>query len=663
MVIISMKQILNNHSRTLKTIMPIIMAVSLGFVGIRALAADQTVIQVNVEPVVADVCPNIGGIQPSVPAGMLIDSGGNCYTPVTPPQPSDPVDLCFNLTGMQTILPDGYYRITSGQCYLQLPPPADPTDVCTNLDGIQASVPTDHYLDSSNDCVPSPIEKDICTNIPGIQSKVPENMVVQNGRCYTPEPSFENLDNNSQNSQTTMVGGEKLKNVPDLLQPTAQVLVEALPQETVKFFRAMPEETAQSMPKYVFVLALTLISVPLLQAIRETIFHRQILAILKKERSIAEQKDNFIALASHYLRTPLTVMRNGLDMMVSMNEVATNNVSGVTEALTELDEGISQVLKNLEQNTSLKEIQLPPENKVQNVLFSINLWGPIILSIILTIIANFFIGVVGDKEISTSNTIVQGLIVTVFIIGVYILVRNLYIRRHLKERNKQLISHEKTIDDTRNALISQQTEILKKGLGSINREKSKMEAAPTYHIFEDGYMRFARILEKFLLLGQIQTGSTRTVQEFNLRDAVEQVLFNYQSDLAAKDIRVINATSNSKITQNEVLFNFVLNSLIDNAIKFNKEGGVVTISSNPKGRTVRMEISDNGIGIDDDKLDQLFKPFSRAGSAVEFNYEGLGFSLFLNKLIMDYTGGTIAAQINPDGGTKMVLDTPLHATL
>ncbi|NCU30337.1 hypothetical protein EOM57_00875 [Candidatus Saccharibacteria bacterium] len=660
-----MKQISSIKSLILRS-MPVIVALSLAFLGMRAFAASTTTVQVSVEPMVADVCLNIDGVQSSVPEGMLVDLDGNCYTPITPPQPPEPIDLCSNLTGIQEILPDGYYRIDSGQCYLQPPPPAIPNDVCLNIDGIQASVPPGHYLDTSNNCLPAPNEEDICLNIPGTQETVPEDMIIRNGNCYTPDPPTGTASpgNTSTDSDQSVIGEEeKLKNVPDVLQPAAKVLVEALPKETVQFFKALPEETAQEMPKYILILALILMFIPILQAIRETIFHRQIAIILKRERSIAEQKDNFIALASHYLRTPLTVMRNGLEMMLSIKEVSEENTQDLSKTLSGLDTDIAQVLSNIEQDTSLKNINLPPEEKVPSVLSSVYLWTPIVMSIILTFLANFFIGVVGNKEISTNNSMVQVLIVAGLVLGVYLLARNIFIQKHLKERSQQLIEHEKTIDEIRNALISQQTEILKRRLDDINREKAPLEPAPSYHIFEDGYMRFVRMLEKFLLLGQIRTGANRTVEGVNLRDAVEQVLFNYQSDLATKDIRVINATSNSKIIQNEVLFNFVLNSLIDNAIKFNKEGGIITISNNTKGRTIKIKISDNGIGIDNNKLDQLFKPFSRASSAVEFNYEGLGFSLFLNKLIMEYTGGSIAAQTNPNGGTRMIVDTPVKVVV
>jgi len=72
-----------------------------------------------------------------------------------------------------------------------------------------------------------------------------------------------------------------------------------------------------------------------------------------------------------------------------------------------------------------------------------------------------------------------------------------------------------------------------------------------------------------------------------------------------------------------------------------------------------VRVADNGIGISSEKLDQLFKPFSRTTSAVEFNYEGLGFSLFLDKIIMDYTGGSVDIQSIENKGTQLFVATPL----
>jgi len=107
---------------------------------------------------------------------------------------------------------------------------------------------------------------------------------------------------------------------------------------------------------------------------------------------------------------------------------------------------------------------------------------------------------------------------------------------------------------------------------------------------------------------------------------------------------VINNVKSSNIKQRRTLFDFVLGSLIDNAIKFSHDGGTITVVSTPHEGVLTLKVSDYGIGIPEEKMSQLFKPFSRSTSALEFNYEGLGFSLFLDKIIMDYMGGEISAR-------------------
>ena len=624
-----------------------------------SVSAQQSQLAQTIQPLVADVCPNIPGEQPTLPAGMQHDTDGNCYTPTTPPTdptPEPPVDLCLNITGTQETLPAGYYRTTEGNCYLQPAEPEPLVDVCQNLDGVQAAVPEGHFLTPNNTCLPAPNEVDVCLNIPGVQTATPTDMKNNNGQCSTPQ----SVSIGGGSNPDDQLGANKLRNVPDVLQPIAQTLVDALPQETVTFFRSLPQETVEQIPVYMFVLVILLIIIPILQAIREAIYVRQLAAILKRERSIAEQKDNFVALASHYLRTPMTVMRNGLDMMITMKEIAKESIADLVETLKQLDQKIAAVLHDIEQNTELKSITTPPDTeKSPSVFRSGYFWGPILASLVLTLLANFFLGVVGNKTIVMSNALFQLLIVTTFITALYLIVRNHHLQKKLRARHQQLIEHERTVDETRNNLIANQTGVLKEGLDAIDTERDKIVQLPSYHFFADGYDRFAAILEKFLLLGQVQTGTERTLEEFSLREAINQVIFSYQTALSEKDITVTNAASNSTIRQNPLLFNFVLSSLIDNAIKFNKEGGQITISDDTEGRTLSIAISDNGIGIDNEKLDQLFKPFSRATPAIEFNYEGLGFSLFLNKLIMDYTGGSISAIPKVEGGTRMIVNTPL----
>lgn len=125
----------------------------------------------NCVPPPTDVCPNIEGLQQQVPAGMVKDSSGNCITP--------PTDLCPNIDGVQTQVPAGMIKDSSGDCI------TPPTDVCPNIEGIQTQVPSSMIKDSSGNCVTPPT--DVCPNLEGVQEQVPSGLVKDSdGDCVTP---------------------------------------------------------------------------------------------------------------------------------------------------------------------------------------------------------------------------------------------------------------------------------------------------------------------------------------------------------------------------------------------------------------------------------------------------------------------------------------------
>lgn len=631
--------------------------------GISSVAyAQNYILEQVITDTTVDVCPNIPGPQTTMPAGMQYDVDGNCYTPTTPPvdDPTPaPVDLCVNMSGIQEILPVGYYRTASGNCYAQPSEPEPVVDVCPNIPGAQDMVPPEYYLDETNNCLkPLAPAVDQCPNIPGTQEFIPEGMQRQNGNCYTPSTS--GSAPTTPGSSDTSNGVQSLRNVPDVLAPVVAPLVSLVPEPVKQYLRALPDEVAKTVPYYIFVLLGVLAIIPVLQSIREALFVRQLLIILKKERDIAEEKDNFIMLASHYLRTPLTLMKNGLDTIVALKELPDTSVQSLANTIRSLNVDIDNILNDIEENKALKTIAPPifAEDRL-NIWRSKYFWGPIAASILLTLLANFLLGVVGDKEIGATNMLFQILIAAIAIVILYIAIRNLHMQRKLRKQNETLITHEKTVDEARNQFIDQATVTLKDGIDAIDMHKSSIESAPSARFFTEGYDRFRTILEKFLLLGQVETGVARNYEAFNLHDAVAQALDKYKTELEEKKLKIKNDIPHTEVHQNRLLFNFVIDSLIDNAIKFNQENGTITLTAEPTKKTLRIQIKDSGIGIDDAKLSQLFKPFSRATSSVEFNYEGLGFSLFLDKIIMDYTGGSIDAVSEPDAGTSITIQTPI----
>lgn len=140
-----------------------------------------------------DLCPNIAGIQTVIPTGMIVDSFGNCITPV---------DLCPNISGIQTVIPPGMITDSFGNCF-------DPSDVCPNIPGIQTSIPQDMIIDPTTGycftsipidlCPESGIQTtlpcadgDYCPTIPGIQTTLPCSSI-----SY-PYCHFDNIQNNTE---------------------------------------------------------------------------------------------------------------------------------------------------------------------------------------------------------------------------------------------------------------------------------------------------------------------------------------------------------------------------------------------------------------------------------------------------------------------------------
>lgn len=100
------------------------------------------------EFIVFDACPNIIGVQDSVPDGYEINANGICI--------KSPVDLCKNIDGIQEILPDNNLIDSGGNCQI---------DVCLNIDDLQMTLPPDTIVYNDN-CFAKPLPLKITELLP-----------------------------------------------------------------------------------------------------------------------------------------------------------------------------------------------------------------------------------------------------------------------------------------------------------------------------------------------------------------------------------------------------------------------------------------------------------------------------------------------------------------
>jgi two-component system phosphate regulon sensor histidine kinase PhoR len=98
----------------------------------------------------------------------------------------------------------------------------------------------------------------------------------------------------------------------------------------------------------------------------------------------------------------------------------------------------------------------------------------------------------------------------------------------------------------------------------------------------------------------------------------------------------------------------VLINLTDNAIKYGNEGGNIVASVyNTDGKRLLVEISDDGIGINEEHLNRVFERFYRTDIARSRKVGGSGLGLAICKHIIEAHGQTIHVRSKPDVGTTI----------
>ena len=98
----------------------------------------------------------------------------------------------------------------------------------------------------------------------------------------------------------------------------------------------------------------------------------------------------------------------------------------------------------------------------------------------------------------------------------------------------------------------------------------------------------------------------------------------------------------------------ILLNLLGNAIKFTDSGRIdlrIYIPEQPFSGRLAFDIRDTGIGIPEDKLGRLFKPFSQVDSSTTRRYGGTGLGLLISKELVEKMNGRIVVQSTPGKGT------------
>jgi signal transduction histidine kinase/DNA-binding response OmpR family regulator len=104
----------------------------------------------------------------------------------------------------------------------------------------------------------------------------------------------------------------------------------------------------------------------------------------------------------------------------------------------------------------------------------------------------------------------------------------------------------------------------------------------------------------------------------------------------------------------------VISNLINNASKYTPAGGTIVLSTRRDGEQVVIAVQDNGLGIPQERLDDVFRMFSQVNRALERSQGGLGIGLALVRRLVEMHGGTVTAHSDGIGlGSTFTVRLPL----
>ena len=206
-------------------------------------------------------------------------------------------------------------------------------------------------------------------------------------------------------------------------------------------------------------------------------------------------------------------------------------------------------------------------------------------------------------------------------------------------------------------------------------ENSENEAAAqeTIQMVTEQNERLSKLVRTLLDMSELQTVARN--EKIEMQGLIEEVLADLEPLAQEKNIELIQKTQNSSdgteesllvacsvnsnekpedeliLTGSDILIYRMIYNLVENAIKYNRVDGTVTVSAKREKNEVVLTVADTGNGIDEAFREQIFEPFFRVDKSRSRELGGVGLGLALVREIVRVHDGKIEVRGNEQGGT------------
>lgn len=168
--------------------------------------------------------------------------------------------------------------------------------------------------------------------------------------------------------------------------------------------------------------------------------------------------------------------------------------------------------------------------------------------------------------------------------------------------------------------------------------------------------RLSRLVHTLLEMSNLS--SAPRSDRIELAPLVEEIITDLTPLASQNDITMEQDCDNVVITGSDALIYRLVFNLIENAVKYNRRGGSVSVSVHKESSDVVVRVSDTGCGIPEEYRESIFQPFFRVDKSRSRQMGGVGLGLALVHEIAVLHGGSVRAEPGNKVGTVFIVTLP-----
>lgn len=173
--------------------------------------------------------------------------------------------------------------------------------------------------------------------------------------------------------------------------------------------------------------------------------------------------------------------------------------------------------------------------------------------------------------------------------------------------------------------------------------------------------RMSRLIRNLLELSVLELGEGINVERIDLPEVITSVLQDFKPVFEASGLNImVDVPGDFEIEADRQKIRRMLVNLVDNAVKYNREGGRIELTLKTGDGSCRLSLFSTGGGISEADLNRVFEQFYRVEKSRSLQYGGSGLGLSIVKRIIERHGGSVSMSSETGVGTRVEIHLPLH---